>query len=68
MDKIFEEFRQGTSGRRKGRAGSGLGLAISRQLLNLMGGKIWAESTPGRGSTFSFTLPVYAPEPVQQQG
>jgi signal transduction histidine kinase len=68
MDKIFEEFRQGTSGRRKGRAGSGLGLAISRQLLNLMGGRIWAESTPGRGSSFYFTLPVYAPEPVQQQG
>lgn len=68
MDKIFEEFRQGTSGRRKGRAGSGLGLAISRQLLNLMGGRIWAESTPGKGSTFYFTLPVYTPEPVEQQG
>jgi signal transduction histidine kinase len=68
MDKIFEEFRQGTSGRRKGRAGSGLGLAISRQLLNLMGGRIWAESRPGKGSTFYFTLPVYTPEPVEQQG
>jgi signal transduction histidine kinase len=68
MDKIFEEFRQGTSGRRKGRAGSGLGLAISRQLLNLMGGRIWAESTPGKGSTFNFTLPVYQPEAVEQQG
>ncbi len=68
MDKIFEEFRQGTSGRRKGRAGSGLGLAISRQLLNLMDGRIWAESTPGKGSTFFFTLPVYVPEAVEQQG
>ncbi len=67
MDKIFEEFRQGTSGRRKGRAGSGLGLAISRQLLNLMGGRIWVESTLGKGSTFYFELPVYAEEPVQQQ-
>ncbi len=65
MDKIFEEFRQGTSGRRKGRAGSGLGLAISRQLLNLMGGKIWAESTLGKGSTFYFTLPLYQSEPEQ---
>ena len=68
MDKIFEEFRQGTSGRRKGRAGSGLGLAISRQLLNLMGGRIWVESTLGKGSTFYFTLPVYVTETVEQQG
>ncbi len=69
MDNIFEEFRQGSSGRRKGRAGSGLGLAISRQLLNLMGGRIWAESVPGQGSTFYFTLPVYTAEPaVEQQG
>lgn len=59
MDKIFEEFRQGTSGRRKGRAGSGLGLAIARQLLGLMNGKIWAESKLGEGSTFFFTLPIY---------
>jgi signal transduction histidine kinase len=65
MDKIWEEFRQGTSGRRKGRAGSGLGLAISRQLLNLMGGRIWAESTLGQGSKFSFTLPVYVEETVE---
>jgi signal transduction histidine kinase len=62
MGSIFEEFRQGASGRRKGRAGSGLGLAISRQLLNLMGGQIWVESRMNEGSTFNFTLPVFAPE------
>jgi len=62
MDKIFEEFRQGISGRRKGRAGSGLGLAIARQLLGLMGGSIWAESRLGEGSTFYFTLPIYVEE------
>jgi signal transduction histidine kinase len=70
MDKIFEEFRQGTSGRRKGRAGSGLGLAISRQLLGLMNGKIWVESKLNEGSTFYFTLPVFVaesrPEPITQ--
>ncbi len=67
IDKIFEEFRQGTSGRRKGRAGSGLGLAISRQLLNLMGGRIWVESTLGSGSTFYFTLPIYQQEAVNEK-
>ena len=58
MDTLFEEFRQGSSGRRKGRAGSGLGLAIARQLLKLMNGKIWVESKLGSGSTFYFTLPI----------
>jgi len=64
MDTIFEEFRQGSSGRRKGRAGSGLGLAIARQLLKLMDGKIWAESKLGNGSTFYFSLPIYAEQSV----
>jgi signal transduction histidine kinase len=65
-DKLFEEFRQGQSGRRKGRAGSGLGLAISRQLLNLMGGRIWFESKVNEGSTFYFTLPIFQEESAQQ--
>jgi signal transduction histidine kinase len=58
---IFEEFRQGASGRKQGRAGSGLGLAITRHLIALMNGKIWAESTLGKGSTFYFTLPIAQP-------
>ena len=56
---IFEEFRQGTAGRMKGRKGAGLGLAISQQLLRLMDGRIWVESVLGKGSTFYFTLPKY---------
>jgi signal transduction histidine kinase len=57
LDKIFERFFQvdGASTRRVG--GSGLGLAISRGILEAHDGRIWAESTPGQGSTFRFTLP-----------
>ncbi len=55
---IFEEFRQGTAGRKKGRQGAGLGLAISQQLLRLMDGRLWFESTLGKGSTFYFALPM----------
>lgn len=56
---IFEEFRQGTAGRKKGRQGAGLGLAISQQLIRLMNGRMWFESTLGKGSTFYFALPSY---------
>jgi two-component system sensor histidine kinase/response regulator len=54
---IFEEFRQVHTGR-TGKRGSGLGLAITRKLIEAHGGKIWVESTPGQGSTFTFTLPI----------
>ncbi|MFN8568770.1 MAG: ATP-binding protein [Kouleothrix sp.] len=53
---IFEEFRQ-VSSRHGEKQGSGLGLSIARKLVEAHGGKIWVESTPGEGSTFTFTLP-----------
>ena len=70
---IFEEFRQSDDSISRKYGGSGLGLSISKQLVEMMGGRIWAESEPGAGSVFSFTaaLPpgeaaniVYAPSPL----
>lgn len=58
-DALFEEFQQAKHKGRNPRSGSGLGLAISRQLLDLMGGRIWMESTPGEGSTFYFAVQLY---------
>jgi signal transduction histidine kinase len=58
-DKLFQEFQQAKAGGRDARSGSGLGLAISRQLLELMGGRIWMNSQVGEGSTFYFTVPIY---------
>ena len=54
---IFEKFRQGPSGGAEQVGGSGLGLAIAKQIVTAHGGKVWAESKPGQGSSFIFQLP-----------
>jgi len=55
---IFEKFQQATTGGSSPIKGTGLGLAIAKEIITHHGGKIWAESEPGHGSTFIFVLPA----------
>jgi signal transduction histidine kinase len=58
--RIFEQFHQVDSSNTKAKGGTGLGLAIAKQIVEMHGGRIWVESTVGKGSTFQMEIPTRA--------
>jgi signal transduction histidine kinase len=64
--KIFEEFQQADNSATKKKGGTGLGLSISRRIVEMHGGKLWVESEIGKGSVFSFTLPIQVEAQAKQ--
>lgn len=63
QERLFKPFHQIDTGLSRNYEGTGLGLSICSKLVGLLGGNIWVESTPGRGSTFGFKLPLEVEKP-----
>jgi signal transduction histidine kinase len=60
LTRVFEQFHQVDNSNTKAKGGTGLGLAISEQIVEMHGGRIWVESTLGKGSVFHMELPTRA--------
>ncbi len=63
QSRIFEQFHQVDNSNTKAKGGTGLGLAIAKQIVEMHGGRIWVESSPGHGAKFQLELPVRAGTP-----
>jgi GAF domain-containing protein/anti-sigma regulatory factor (Ser/Thr protein kinase) len=64
QEKLFKDFQQADNTITRQKGGTGLGLAISKRIIEMHGGRIWIESEVGKGSTFTFTVPVRAQRQV----
>jgi heavy metal sensor kinase len=68
LRRVFDRFYRLDAARTRARGGSGLGLAICRELVEAHGGRIWAESVVGAGSTFALALPIQPPALASRSG
>nr|WP_247743383.1 hybrid sensor histidine kinase/response regulator [Shimia sp. R10_1] len=70
LETVFDQFTQVDGSYSRRHQGTGLGLAIAKGFIELLGGRIWAKSEIGTGTTFSFTVPIVSPEappPLQSE-
>ena len=66
LERVFERFFQVDRSASRPGSGTGLGLGITRRLVNAMGGRVWAESALGRGSTFHVVVPMQRADPAEE--